>query len=80
MHNLTSLISAISALILAVTAAYKAFTNIQEKNHKEQDKKHKEDQHDMELYRHRWLEAEKGNDELKKEIKNLERKENKDGN
>lgn len=76
MQELANFIGAIAGLIVALTAAYKAFTNFKQKNHENQEEDHDELEHDAELYRRRWLDAEKGNDELRRKIKRL-RKENK---
>lgn len=73
MHDLAYLIVAITGLIGTLTAAYNAFI-------KSKQKTHDEEKQDAELYRRRWLDAEKGNDELRKEVKNLRKKENKDDN
>lgn len=67
MHDLAYLIVAIAGLIGALTTAYKAFT-------KSKTNKEDKEEQDAELYRTRWLNAEKGNDRLRREVDRLRKK------
>ena len=68
MHDLATLIVAITGLLGAAISAYQAFA------------KHKKDtiselKADCEMYRQRWLAAEKLNEELKKELEKCQTRE-----
>lgn len=67
MHEIATVIVAITGLLGAAISAYQAFA------------KHKKDtiselKADCEMYRQRWLAAEKRNEELKKELDDAEHK------
>ena len=70
------LITAVGGLISAVTLFYKAFSSSKQNTLTsmlaEKDSEIRQKAEDMELYRQRWLKAEKENDRLKKKLEELE--------
>lgn len=80
MHDLGYLISALSTLIGTLYVAYQAWgknkRDTRNDTIREMRSEREEQKANTEMYRKRWLEAEKRNDELREELEKL-RKENK---
>lgn len=79
MHEWTSLIDKLALLLASLTGLITAFvslgkTVLGKSKEKPPDEKVKDTEEDAELYRKRWLEAEKGYDELEDENRKLKEK------
>lgn len=68
------IITAIGGVISAVTLFYKAFSSSKQQSLttllQQKDEEIKQKEQDAEIYRRKWLDAEKDNDELRKKLKN----------
>lgn len=68
------IITAIGGVISAITLFYKAFSNSKQQSLttllQQKDEEIKQKEQDAEIYRKKWLDAEKDNDELRKKLKN----------
>lgn len=68
------IITAIGGVISAITLFYKAFSSSKQQSLttllKQKDEEIKQKEQDAEIYRKKWLDAEKDNDELRKKLKN----------
>lgn len=72
MNGIGYIITAIGGVISAITLFYKAFSSSKQESFTsliaQKDKEIEQKAQDAELYRKRWLKAEKENDKLKKEL------------
>ncbi len=68
------IITAIGGVISAITLFYKAFDSSKQQSLttllQQKDEEIKQKEQDAEIYRKKWLDAEKDNDELRKKLKN----------
>lgn len=68
------IITAIGGVISAITLFYKAFSSSKQQSLttllQQKDEEIKQKEQDAEIYRKKWLDAEKDNDELRKKLKN----------
>lgn len=72
--NWEYIITAIGGVISAITLFYKAFSSSKQQSLttllQQKDEEIKQKEQDAEIYRRKWLDAEKDNDELRKKLKN----------